>query len=312
MSAVLSALIPVFLVIALGVFLKRTLLPSAEAWDSLERLIYFVLFPALLITTTATADFRNVPAAGVGGALFTAILGVGLVLIALHPLIVRALAINGPAYTSVFQGAMRWNTFVALSIAASLHGALGLALASVAMVAMIPLLNVLCVIVLAWYAADKAPDAKSVLDQLVRNPLIWSVIVGLTLNLSGLPLPKVIISFGDILGRGALAVGLLVVGAGLELDKTLRPSAAVLTSVLIKLLLMPTVAIGIGLAMGLSGAALSVVAIASSMPTAPGAYVLARQMRGDAALIARIISLETVAAVATIPVAIAAAQWLAP
>ena len=312
MSAVISALIPVFLVIALGIYLKRTLLPSAQAWDSLERLIYFVLFPALLITTTATADFRNVPAAGVGGALFAAILGVGITLIALRMLIVRALAIDGPAFTSVFQGAMRWNTFVALSIASNLHGALGLALASVAMVAMIPLLNVLCVIVLAWYAADKAPDAKSVFDQLVRNPLIWSVLIGLTLNLSGLPLPKVVVSFGEILGRGALAVGLLVVGAGLDLDKALRPNAAVFVSVFIKLTIMPTIAISIGLAMGLSGAALTVVTIASSMPTAPGAYVLARQMGGDATLIARIITLETVAAVATIPVAIAAAQWLAP
>lgn len=312
MIVVISALVPVFLVIALGTLLKRTLLPSAAGWDAFERIVYFVLFPALLIVTTATADLRNVPASGVGGALFVAILLVALLLIVLRPLLTRAFRLSGPAFTSVFQGSIRWNTFVALAIAGGLHGTLGLALISVAMVAMIPLLNLLSVIVLAWYAAHKAPDVRTVLDQLLRNPLIWSVLIGLALNLSGLPLPKIAVSFGEILGKSALALGLLVVGAGIELDKLLRPSASVFVATAMKLMALPAVAIAIGYALGLSGAALAVVAIAASMPPAPGAYVLARQMGGDAPLMARILSVETVVAAVTIPVALAAAQWLAP
>jgi len=310
--AVVTALIPVFLVIALGVVLKRALLTERTAWDAIEHLVYYVLFPALLLVTTATSDLARVPAAGVGGALASAIVTLSLALLVLKPLLTRALKLSGPAFTSIFQGAVRWNTYVALAIAGGLHGILGLALASVAIVAMVPLLNFLCVLVLAWYAADKSPDARVVAGQILRNPLIWSVLAGLALNLSGLPLPKVAVNFAEILGRAALALGLLAVGAGLDLDKLWRPHAAVIVTTILKLFAMPAIAIGLGYAFGLTGAALSVVAIASSVPSAPGAYVIARQMGGDAPLLAHILTFETVVALATIPLALAAAAWLAP
>ncbi len=310
--AVVTALIPVFLVIALGVVLKRVLLTERAAWDAIERLVYYVLFPALLLVTTATGDLARVPAAGVGGALAVAILALSVALIVCKPLLARSLSLSGPAFTSVFQGAVRWNTYVALAIASGLHGALGLALTSVAIVAMVPLLNFLCVLVLAWYAADKSPDARVVAGQILRNPLIWSVLAGLALNLSGLPLPKIAVDFAEILGRAALALGLLAVGAGLELDKLWRPHAAVIVTTILKLAVMPAIAIGLGYAFGLTGAALSVVAIASSVPSAPGSYLLARQMGGDAPLLAHILTFETVVALATIPLALAAASWLAP
>jgi malonate transporter and related proteins len=312
MSAVLTALAPVFLLIALGAVLKLTLLPNRSAWDAFESLTYFVLFPALLIVTTATADLREVPATGVGAALFTAIVILSLVLIILKPLLVRALGLSGPAFTSVFQGAVRWNTYVALAIAGSLHGVYGLALASVAIVAMVPLLNFVCVLVLARYAADKAPDARAIAGQILRNPLIWSVLAGIAINLSGLPLPKIAIAFCEILGRGALALGLLAVGAGLDLDKPWRPHAAVIATVVLKLAVMPAIAISLGCWIGLTGAPLTVVAIASSVPSAPGAYILARQMGGDAPLYARLLTLQTVVAFLTIPAVLAIVQAVAP
>jgi predicted permease len=312
MTAVVTALVPVFLVIALGAVLRHTLLRDRNSWDAMEDLTYFVLFPALLFVTTATADLREIPATGVGASLFFAIVLLSIVLIAARPLLALALGIDGPAFTSVFQGSVRWNTYVALAIAGSLHGALGLALASVAIVAMVPLLNFVCVLVLAWYAADKAPDARTVAGQILRNPLIWSVLAGIAMNFAGLPVPRVAISFLEILGRAALVLGLLAVGAGLELDKLWRPRTAVIATVILKLAVMPALAIGLGYWMGVSGAALTVVAVASSVPSAPGAYILARQMGGDAPLYAHILTLETVAALVTIPVVLALVQNLAP
>lgn len=299
--AAFSALLPVFLVIALGAVLRLTLLPEREHWDVLERLTFFVLFPALLTVTTATADLAFVPVGGVGGALAGAILILSAILLVLRRPLCAALGINGPSFTSLFQGSVRWNTYVALGIAGSLYGATGVALASVAIVAMIPLLNFLCIIVLAWYAADQAPDARNVAGQILRNPLIWAVLIGIAINLSGLPVPAIAVSFAEILGRGALALGLLAVGAGLELEKIWRPHAAVLATAFLKLAVMPAVAIGLALYFGVSGAALIVVAIASSVPSAPGAYILARQMGGDAPMYAQILTVQTLVALLTIP-----------
>src|SRR5947207_14387545 len=154
MAVVIAALLPVFLLIVLGFILKRTLIRPETQWHGLERLTYYVLFPVLLIRTLVNADLSRVPVAGVGGALLLSALAMSLLCLALRPLLARAV-IDGPAFTSIFQGATRWQTYVALAVSGSLFGDLGLALASVAMVAIITPVNVLSVAVLAYYALQE-------------------------------------------------------------------------------------------------------------------------------------------------------------
>src|SRR6059058_3188375 len=154
MTVVIAALLPVFLLIVLGFILKRTLMRLETQWHGLERLTYYVLFPVLLIQTLVKADLTKVPVAGVGGALLLSTLLMSLLCLALRPLLAR-FAVDGPAFSSIFQGATRWQTYVALAIAGNLFGDIGLALASVAMVAIIPLGNVFSVAVLAHYASPE-------------------------------------------------------------------------------------------------------------------------------------------------------------
>jgi malonate transporter and related proteins len=181
---------------------------------------------------------------------------------------------------------------------------------SVVIIAMVPLLNVINVWVLARYAAETRPDARTVLNHVLRNPFIWSSLAGLALNLSGVPLPKALVFFGEILGRASLAIGLLLIGAGLSLSEVLKPDARVYVSSALKLIVMPAIAMGIAIALGITGPALSVVAIAASVPSAPGSYVMARQMGGDAPLLAHVLTFETLIALATLPLALTlAALW---
>jgi malonate transporter and related proteins len=253
MSIVVVALVPVFLLIAAGVLVRRFLVTEEDHWIGIARLVYFLLFPALLIDTLAQADLSKVPVARVGGALLIAVLLMGAFCLALRPLLTRWLCLDGPAYTSVFQGATRWQTFAALALA--------------------------------------------------RNPLIWSCIVGILLNVGHVPIPKPVLAFADALGRASLALGLLLVGAGLKIRGLIRSAATFVASVL-KLAIMPALAIGIGLLLGAHDANLAVVACCASVPTASSAYVLARQMSGDTTLMAEILTVETVLAMVTMPIAI--------
>src|ERR1700760_889235 len=173
MAIVLAALLPVFLLIVIGTVLKKTLMPQDSQWQGLERLTYYVLFPALLIQTLVKADLSKVPVAGVGGALLLSALLVSAICLALWPLLAR-LAIDGPAFTSIFQGATRWQTYVALAVSRSLYGDTGLALASVAMVAIIPMVNVFSVAVLAHYASPERRSISDIAATIFRNPLIWA------------------------------------------------------------------------------------------------------------------------------------------
>jgi hypothetical protein len=307
MSQAFAALLPVFLLIVAGLVLRRTLVPEETHWLGVERLAYFVMFPALIVDTLARVDLSEVPVAGVGATLVGAILAMTVVCLLLREPLARRLDVNGAAFTSIFQGATRWNGYVALAIAAGLFGRVGIALVSVAMAVIIPLLNVLNVYVLARYAADGALDWRNVVRALLRNPFIWSCAVGIALNLLRLPLPAPVQAVADALGRSSLALGLLLVGAGLDPGGVLRPQPASIVATALRLVLMPAMAIGLGVLLGLSGPSLAVVAIVASVPSASSAYVLARQMGGDAPLVAQILTLQTVVAVVTVPAAIALA-----
>ena len=104
MAVVIAALLPVFLLIVLGFILKRSLMRLDTQWHGLERLTYYVLFPMLLIQTLVQADLTKVPVGGVGGALFLSALAMSLLCLALRPALQR-LDIDGPPFTSIFQGA---------------------------------------------------------------------------------------------------------------------------------------------------------------------------------------------------------------
>jgi predicted permease len=304
MGIVVAALLPVFLLIVLGFVLKRSLMRLETQWHGLERLTYYVLFPALLIQTLVKADLTKVPVAGVGGALLLSALVMSLLCLALRPLLAK-LAVGGPAFTSIFQGATRWQTYVALAVSGNLYGDVGLALASVAMVAIIPLVNVLSVSVLAHYASPEKQSGRAIAMTVVRNPLIWACAIGLAINVAHLPLPRIWHEVADALGRSSLGIGLLVTGAGLHLEGMFRPSRAASVAVFLKLILMPVLAVTLALWFGVSGANLAIVTACSAVPASSSAYVLARQMGGDAPLLAQIITLQTILAAVTMPVFIA-------
>ncbi len=304
MTIVIAALLPVFLLIVLGFILKRSLMRLETQWHGLERLTYYVLFPMLLIQTLVKPDLTKVPVAGVGGALLISALAMSLLCLGLRPLFAR-MDIDGPAFTSIFQGATRWQTYVALAVSGNLYGDTGLALASVAMVAIIPLVNVFSVAVLAHYASPEKQSARAIVMTVVRNPLIWACAIGLVVNVLHLPLPKIWHEVADALGRSSLAIGLLVTGAGLHLEGLFRPSVGASVGVFLKLILMPAIALSLALSFGLTGANLVIVTACAAVPASSSAYVLARQMGGDAPLLAQIITLQTILAALTMPVAIA-------
>ncbi|MGJ5050152.1 AEC family transporter [Bradyrhizobium oligotrophicum] len=304
MSPVAAALAPVFLLIVMGFGLRRSLIRLDTQWHGLERLTYYVLFPALLMQSLVKADLGKVPVAGIGGALFLAMLSMSALCLALRPLLTRC-GIDGPAFTSIFQGATRWQTYVALSVAGSLFGPTGLAAASVAMIAIIPMVNVFSVAVLAHYASPTRRSMREILATIIRNPLIWACIAGLALNVAHVPLPKLWHDAADALGQASLPIGLLVTGAGLHFEGLRRAGPAAALGVVLKLVLMPLLAIGLAGWFGVTGPSLVVVAICAAVPTSPSAYVLAKQMGGDAPLLAQIISLQTVLAALTMPLAIA-------
>ncbi|MDJ0929873.1 AEC family transporter [Breoghania sp.] len=182
-----------------------------------------------------------------------------------------------------------------------LWGAEGVALIAVAIVAMIPLLNVLSVLVMIRYAHGPSKDVLHILTDLMKIPYIWSAAIGLAINFVDLMPPDAIMVSMEMMGRAALAAGLMVVGASLDIGALRRPGPALTTATLLRLVGMPSLVAGFAAILGLTGAAHGIAIPATAIPSSPGAYLLARQMGGDAKLMAEILTLQTLAAIVTLP-----------
>lgn len=293
----LEALLPVAVVIGLGYALRRSGFLPRPAWAPIDRLVYHVLFPAFLFSELARAPLAGLPAAPLAAAL----LGTLATMAAAANLARRAFGLPGPAYTSVLQGVTRFNTFVTLALVAPLFGPGALPLGALAVALLVPAANLLGVAALARHGEGAR---GLVWRALLTNPLILGCVAGAGWSLTGLPLPRVVADTAALLGRPVLALGLLSVGAGLELAGVARRPALLLAVCAGKLAAMPLLAYAYGRLLGLEGVPLGVAVLAVAAPTATSAYILARQLGGDADLMAAIVVATTLASLLTLPLAL--------
>jgi predicted permease len=260
--------------------------------------------PATLIHTLAGKEIGSLPwvkiLLTVEGAVFASAL-----LIILWWLINRTM--GGPAFTSLFQGGVRFNTFVALALAENLFGKEGLFLAAMGAGFMIILINVLCVSAFSVAIKSvKGIDLKRLLIDLLRNPLIIGCVIGVGLNASGLKLPLAIDGVLALGGKAAFPVGLMAVGAAYRAENLLLHWQPLLVTSTVQFMFKPLIAWGFASYLGLTGIALNVAVLLFSVPTAPSAYILSRQMGGDHDSMAAIITAQTCLSFITLPLTI----WL--
>jgi predicted permease len=295
--SILTSLIPVFLVIGLGFVLRRRGFPGEEIWAPLDQLNYYVLFPALLLYTLANANLSHFDIWPMAGAMACGQMSMVFVLI-----IGRHFSpIKGPEFSSVFQGAVRWNSFVALAAITSMYGEPGLTLAAVAVAVLVPISNTMSVMALTRYAMGLKSDPLALGRLLVRNPLLIACAVGIFLNASGIGLPGPLAVTARIIGAASLTLGLLAVGSGLRIGHVIEERWAVLYTSLLKLIAMPILMMGFCLVFGVEGLPRQVVLICAAVPGATSSYVLARQLGGHMELMASLITGGTVLAVLTMP-----------
>ena len=297
MSPILLGVVPVFALLALGWGLKvRGFLPEG-GWGPVERLTYFVFYPGFLIPTMWEADFSGA-SAGVGGlAAVLSVLIVGGAGLLLKPLI----TLPGPSYSSVFQGIIRWNGFVFIPVVRAVFGEEGLAVAAVVLGVLIPVTNVMCVLVLSRWGENQGTGLAGVARAFAVNPIIWSCVIGLSLNLSGVPPLEPLMSTLKLIGDAALPLGLVIAGAGLSFRYAASRPVTIGLVTVVKVVAMPLLMWGIARALGGSAMAQGVVLCCGAAPGAAASYVMARQMGGDAPLMAGIVAFTTAGSAVMIP-----------
>lgn len=304
MTTIANALIPVLALILVGFVIQRTGFLPPTFWPSAEKLTYFLLMPATLIHNLAGKQIGSLPWVKILFTVEGAILASAL-LVTLWWLMNRQM--GGGAFTSLFQGGVRFNTFVALALAENLYGRDGLFLAALGAGFMIILINVLCVSAFSLAVHSGAGiDLKRLALDLLRNPLIIGCVVGVGVNASGFTLPAAVDGILALGGKAAFPVGLMAVGAAYRAGNLMLHWQPLMASSTVQFLCKPLIAWGLATYIGLTGVALSVTVLLFSVPTAPSAYILSRQMGGDHDSMAAIITVQTCLSFVTLPLTI----WL--
>ena len=302
MSVIAQALVPVFVLIVIGHLFVRSGFPGAGFWPLAERFTYYALFPAMLIYKLGQA---RLPASAYGEVL--------LLIVAMLVAMTLVLVIiqmfwrwPGPVYSSVFQGGIRFNSYVGLAAAGMLLGDEGLSLIAVAVAVKVPLLNLLCILMFSLTCRQGELRLAPVLKAIVTNPLIIGSVVGVIWSFFRVGFHPIVAGVLAPLSNLALPLGLMCVGAGLQLKALRNASAPFLVAALAKLVVFPALTLALAVLLGMDGTMVKAAILLAALPTATSSYILARQLGGDAPLMAAIISGQTLLGMLTLPLLLGA------
>jgi len=288
-------LLPDFLLILTGFAICRWTPLGRSVWDGVERLVYYFLFPVLLFNSIVQSPLDPAATARL------AIAGVSVVVagIALASALGRLPGIDRRLHASGAQIAFRFNSYVALALAERLGGAQGVAWIALLVALCVPICNVAAV----WPLARLG--GLNYGRELLRNPLIVGTVSGLVANAAGIALPEVATTTLQRIGTAALPLGLMAVGAGLQLAglKAAPKLAAALLA--IRHIALPAFALALTALLALAAGERAIVIAFAALPTASSSYVLAARMGGDGPYVAGLVTVSTLLGMLSVPL------WLA-
>lgn len=296
MTAALGAIGPIFVLILIGWGLRRAPWLPEPFWLGAERVVYWVLFPALLTTSLGTIDWAKLPVPGIAAAVVGSLLAMTVLSLA----VAMALRLPAPQLTSVVQGCLRPNIYIGFAAAAALWGAAGLGLFSLAVAIGIPLVNLIAVILLSRYGSG-APSWGQTLRQIILNPIILGCLAGILLSLSQLRLPMPVADTLKLLGQASLPLALLSVGASLDFSMLREGKIPIGVASFGKLFVLPALTFAFCRALGLDPVATAICTLFNALPPSPSSYVMARAMGGDHRLMAAILTFQTVISFLSLP-----------
>ena len=309
MVGVLEGFATIAVIVGVGWLLADRRILDDSAQVNLSRLAFYVASPALLLTVMQRTPLDDVLSAN----LVTALLSF-VVVVAVYVVVAR----------------YRWE---AEHLGSRLIGSLGAAyvnagnlgipialyvLGDVAWVAPTLLMQLLLItpVYMALFDSDARGERPGLLRSLRRmfsNPITLGAVAGLVIAVFDIELPRVIADPIDLLGR--MAVPSMLVAFGISLRRGPRPvtrgAEQVWTVVGLKVLFMPAVALGIGLALGLRTQALFAVVVTAALPTAQNIFTYAVRYRREVTLARDVIFVSTFASVPVILGIAALFHWLA-
>jgi malonate transporter and related proteins len=297
---VLSLVVPVFLIVALGYILKKFGMINENFVKLSSRIVFSVTLPALIFSEISAIDISQDVNMWVVVFIYA-----GTLLSFILSWLAAILFIKEPTNQTVFiQGSFRGNfAIVGLALIANVYGQSILGKASLVLAFTIPLYNVLSVIALTVpLHREKKVSYSTTFIEILKNPLILAVIAALPFSIFRIPIHHTIGITIDYLAAVSLPLALLGIGGFMDFADLKQGSVTAAYSTLIKLVLIPSGAVYAAYLFDFRGSEMGIIFILFACPTAIASFIMAEAMGSNSRLAANILLMTTLVSVITITV----------
>lgn len=288
----LNVTMPIFLVILLGYILRRLGFLTEEFVRVANRYVFVVALPVMLFLDIAVSDVRK----KMEFKFFLFCLIVTIIMFLLVWLI-AVLMLRDKSMVGAFAQAGARGSAAVLGVAfvQNICGEMGMA--PLMIVAAVPFFNILSVIILVFNAegSDEKDYAKvkSSCINIVKNPIIIGILLGLFVSLLRLDIPVIPSRTLGYISQTATPVALLAIGAGFDTKQALERLKPAFGAAFIKLVGLPILFLPIAYKLGFASSEMVAILIMLASPTTVSCYIMAKNMGNDAALTSNVIVLTT-------------------
>ncbi|MBL0933715.1 MAG: AEC family transporter [Rhizobiaceae bacterium] len=314
MSALTETIIFVFGLVALGYVSGWTGLLKTAIGDALTAFAVAIAVPVLLFRTLVQADFEGAAPLSLWASYFFAVAvawAVGqLVTSRVFGRDSRASVVGG--VSSAFSNLV----LLGLPLVQGVFGRPGLEILSLIVAVHLPIMMATSIALFEWAnrgSSESTGILAAILDflkKLVSNPLIVGILAALVWRLSGFEMPSLGMRFVDALANSAGPLALFAMGLSLRRMGISGNVKAGFALSAVKLFLMPAVALGAVLVVGLPPLAAMVVVTAASLPAGVNPYLIATRFGTGQALASNVMTISTLIAAASSFLWLAVAQRL--
>lgn len=289
-----NSILPLFVIIILGYFLRCTGLISGAFLDVSDKLVFKCALPSMLFYNVATTNFKN---AFNGRLAAFCVVGTVLVFLLMTLLITPAIK-RRDVRGAVIQGIYRSNfAILGVPLAANMFGEAGSTAASLIIPFLIPVYNVFAVVILAMNMPDGKKDGAGLLWKIIKNvitnPLIISVVLAIPFSLGIVSMPTVLDKTVSYLSELSTPLALISLGASFRFADIKGNISYSIFATVMKIAVCPLAFCTAAALMGFRGVELGIIFIAFGAPTAVSSYIMARQMKSNSIVASQIVVLTT-------------------
>ena len=295
----LNATLPVFFVMVAGYIFRRMGILSEEFVKSADKFNFKVTLPLLLFTDLATNNIKDIFDGRY--ALFCAAV---TTLMFFGTWIGAKIFIRDKSITGAFVQASYRSSVAILGLAfiTNIYDSPGMA--PIMLIGSVPLYNIYAVLVLTFESSSSdsslGEHIKKSIINIIKNPIIIGIVLGLLVGLSGIKLPHLISKPLTSIGAIASPLTLIAIGAGFEGKKALAKIKPTFWASAIKLVIQPLIFLPIAVKLGFTGEQLIAILIMLAAPATPSCYIMAKNMKNDGVLTASIVVMTTLLAAFTL------------